>query len=305
MTNKNQAQEPKNIISQRPSQPMVQGLDVLAQHVSPAVVLQRVMAAPPPAVNPADILALQRTVGNRTVQRTLAVKSRRGDLGLAPLHNSRYVGGLIQRGDEEEAAGGAAAEGVEVPGVTGSGAVGLIGDILTALDTTVGVVDLFGLAVLDAGGAAAVAPFILVPLSAIAFIVGGLVMLGEANSSSEKWAAVQGASYAIVSHALGRRPPRAPGWMGSGDVFNSQVDSVTARLSQQVDQRGDAGRRVAGSLVSIREQDPATALNNIYQRLCREHLQQTFLGFEIGGAFYNNVRGYRFTWPEVGMNRSR
>ena len=44
-------------------------------HEHPAAALRRAMAAPPRALRPADILALQRTVGNHAVQRIVAATS--------------------------------------------------------------------------------------------------------------------------------------------------------------------------------------------------------------------------------------
>jgi hypothetical protein len=216
---------------------------------------------------------------------------------------NQYVGQLIQRGEEEE--GQAATEGVEVPGVTGSGPIGLIGDILGALDTAVGIVDLFGVAALEAGGSLAVAPFITGPLAAIAFIVGGVVTTVEAGLAGEKLAAVQGASYGITSVAFGRPSPSAPGWMGHGEQFNRSASQVRERITEQIEQRGEAGQRMAGALASLRQQGGEAALNSTYQRLVEEHLQLSFLGFEAGGGLYANARRFRLTWPQVGMNRIR
>ncbi|MDY6893328.1 MAG: DUF4157 domain-containing protein [Chloroflexota bacterium] len=66
-------------VHQKP-QPVEKNLQDFGEHaqavVDPAVSLQRAMAAPPPAVNPNDILALQRTVGNQAVQRLVAQRKR-------------------------------------------------------------------------------------------------------------------------------------------------------------------------------------------------------------------------------------
>jgi hypothetical protein len=75
MTGKNQSQQVQEQGSiQKPADLSPQGLENLAQSLSPAAAIQRVMAAPPPAVNPDDILTLQRNVGNRVVRRLLSGK---------------------------------------------------------------------------------------------------------------------------------------------------------------------------------------------------------------------------------------
>lgn len=55
----------------------VHGPERLAQTaVEPAVALHRALGAPPPVVNPSDLLALQRTAGNKAVQRVMAARSQ-------------------------------------------------------------------------------------------------------------------------------------------------------------------------------------------------------------------------------------
>lgn len=55
---------------QRPV-PTARSAEVLAAGLNPSVARQRTLGAPAPAVKPADILALQRLVGNQAVQRML------------------------------------------------------------------------------------------------------------------------------------------------------------------------------------------------------------------------------------------
>ena len=63
---------------QQPPEQTGYGLDGPAPTtVDPALAMQRVAGAPPPAIRPEDILALQRTVGNRIVQRMLAHRQRK------------------------------------------------------------------------------------------------------------------------------------------------------------------------------------------------------------------------------------
>ena len=251
----------------------------------------------PVAAGRAGLYRMHRAVGNRAVGRLLQRSA--GQEAVRP-----RAARVVQREDGEDA-GGAAAEEVEVPSVTGSGPIGIIGDILGCLDTAVGIVDLFGVAALEAGGALAAAPFITGPLAAIAFIVGGIVTTVEAGMAGEKLAAVQGASYGITSVAFGRATPSAPGWMGHGEQFNRSASQVRERITERIEQRGEAGRRMAGALASLREQGAEAALNSTYQRLVEEHLQLSFLGFSAGGGLYANARRFRLTWPQVGMTRIR
>ncbi len=220
------------------------------------------------------------------------------------LYGNRHVQRLIQRENDREGSNREnLTEGVEVPGVAGSSEIGFIGDILSVLDTSLTITDIVG----SATGAAFVETmsFSLVAglvgtLGAILFMIGGLFMLAEANRSGEKWAAVQGASYAIVSIAHGRRPPPAPGWMRVGSSFNRAAEGVRTRISQVVNQGGRRARRMLGTLLALRRQEPSAALNSIYQSLVEKHLQETFLGFRVGGILYHMARDYRLTWPEVG-----
>jgi hypothetical protein len=213
----------------------------------------------------------------------------------------------VQRENGEGPAGGAAAEGVQVPSVAGGSDIALAGDILTALDTTLTVADLVGgaagLAVLETVGFMALAGGV-GALGAIFFIIGGLFTLADAWLAGQKWAAVQGASYAIVSHAYGRRPPPAPGWMGEGDKFNETARQVTASLSRRVNARNQDSKRVVASLINIRKAQPETILNQIYQRLVEEHLQATFLRIRIGGVLYQTARRSRLSWPAVHVERT-
>ncbi len=67
---KDQAQAQPSAASAAPA------LDALTPISDPAVALQRIMAAPPPAVNPSDLLSLQQAIGNQRVQRMLLRKKR-------------------------------------------------------------------------------------------------------------------------------------------------------------------------------------------------------------------------------------
>lgn len=211
-------------------------------------------------------------------------------------------GPAVQR-DNGEPAGGAAAEGVEVPGTAGASQVGFVGDILTALDTglTLADIGLVGVAALETAGFMAFAGTVGV-LGALAFIVVGLFMLADAWRSGEKVAAVQGASYAIVSIAHGRPPPPAPGWMGQAATFNSTARQVQRNLRSKVEAGGRERDRALGSLIAIRRAAPETILNQIYQRLVRENLQATFLGIDIGGGLYNMARRAYLGWPGVSVD---
>jgi len=73
-----QTREPEAPKHQAPEQ-TGQGWDGMSQTmVDPAAALQRAAAAPPPAVNPNDILSLQRAAGNRAVQRLIAQRKAIG-----------------------------------------------------------------------------------------------------------------------------------------------------------------------------------------------------------------------------------
>ena len=77
--------EPTATISlgQSTTQEVAAEAETLTEEVSPVAALQRVAAAPPRALRPADILALQRTAGNQAVQRLLAARSSRPSAGWA------------------------------------------------------------------------------------------------------------------------------------------------------------------------------------------------------------------------------
>ena len=81
MADKTQGQEQqKSDKVQGPQAPAAEGLEHSPQTDHPAAALQRVMGAPPPAVNPADIVTLQRAMGNRAVRDILARRDAGGDL---------------------------------------------------------------------------------------------------------------------------------------------------------------------------------------------------------------------------------
>ncbi len=93
MTDKTQGQEQqKSDKVHGPQAPAAEGLERSPQPDQPAAALQRVMGAPPPAVNPADIVTLQRAMGNRAVRDLLG---RQGDAGGRRSQGERA--GAIQR----------------------------------------------------------------------------------------------------------------------------------------------------------------------------------------------------------------
>ncbi len=75
-TGSRDTQSAKTAPSQQRLGPTSEPAETFAEQVNPAVAAQRVMGAPPGAIRPADVLALQRTIGNRAVQSLLA---RRAD----------------------------------------------------------------------------------------------------------------------------------------------------------------------------------------------------------------------------------
>ena len=122
--------------------------------------------------------------------------------------------------------------------------------------------------------------------------------LAEAYKTGDKWAAVMGESYAILHCAHGIKPPSAPGWMKAGAAFNDASEKARQRISSAVKTKGKSATHMLNVLLAMRQQ-PEQALNQVYQRLVRENLQATFLGFKLGGRLYHVARSYRLTWPEV------
>lgn len=61
--------------NRRPAQPAAQGMETQAAELNPADAIQLVAAAPPGALRPADLLALQRSIGNRATQQLLQKRS--------------------------------------------------------------------------------------------------------------------------------------------------------------------------------------------------------------------------------------
>lgn len=270
-----------------------------------------------------QLVSVRRATSNQSVhsdegallQRTAVRPAPARHIEVPPFSGSRFAQDFsrvpvrarpsptVQR-DDGEPAGGAAAEGVEVPSVLGASQIGFLGDVLTVLDTTLTVGDLIGgaagVAVLEGVTFMAAAATVSV-VGAIVFLIGGLFMLADAWSSGRKWAAVQGASYALVCISHGQAPPTAPAWMGEGETFNSTGLQVLENLRRRVDANNDESRRVLSSLYAISQAQPETILNQIYQRLVAEKLQATFLGIQIGGVLYQTARGTRLTWPGVGV----
>jgi hypothetical protein len=63
---KGQTQDGKDQVQAQPSAATAAPVpEALTPRTNPAVVLQRVMAAPPPAVYPSDVLTLQQAIGNQ------------------------------------------------------------------------------------------------------------------------------------------------------------------------------------------------------------------------------------------------
>ncbi len=69
--------------------------------VDPALAMQRVARAPPPAIGPEDILALQRTVGNRLVQGILAHRQRKAAFPEAMVQAKLTVNAPCDRRERE------------------------------------------------------------------------------------------------------------------------------------------------------------------------------------------------------------
>ena len=222
---------------------------------------------------------LQHHVGNRAVQRLLA--QRRGDaVGRETPEN------LLSKG------GG--------PGVKGSSTATWIADILTVLDTGLTVAEL-GIPALEAAGGTVLGAGMLAGgslLASIGFVVASMYGLAEAYKTGDKWAAVMGESYAILHCAHGKKPPAAPGWMKAGAAFNDAAEKARQRISSAVKAKGKGATHMLNVLLAMRQQ-PEQALNQVYQRLVRENLQATFLGFKLGGRLYHVARSYRLTWPEI------
>ena len=239
------------------------------------------LSQPRPTMAP--ISGVQGKIGNQALQRMLAQRDG------AALQT-------IQRKTPEQTLLGGG-----VPGVKGSYAAALIGDILTVLDTGLTVAELgipavetIGASVLGAGTFAAGISL----LASIGFVIASLHGLAEAYKTGDKWAAVMGESYAILYCSQGKKPPAAPGWMKSGAAFNDAAEKARQRISDAVKVKGKSARDMLNVLLAMRK-EPEKALNQVYQRLVREHLQATFLGFKFGGRLYHVAKSYRLTWPGV------
>ena len=76
MALKNKTHEIDNAATPRAPQQIAWNSPEHERPLSPVAALQRATGSPPSALRPADILALQRTVGNRAVQRMLAGSNR-------------------------------------------------------------------------------------------------------------------------------------------------------------------------------------------------------------------------------------
>ena len=238
-------------------------------------------------------IKLQRQVGNQAVQR-LMVRGRKGVLGQS---GGPVRAQSVQRQTPEETV----TKGAKIPGVAGSGKAAKLGDILTVLDTGLTLADIAGMAVEGIGakvlGAGTAAAGVTLAAS-IAFVVASMYGLAEAYKTGEKWAAVQGESYAIVHLAHGKDPPPAPGWMKAGAAFNRAAQQAKQRISNVVKKRDPAARHMLNVLLSV-QQNPEAALNRIYQHLVARELQAKFLWWKVGGRLYHIAKSYRLNWPEV------
>jgi hypothetical protein len=222
---------------------------------------------------------LQRQVGNQAVQRILA--QRRSDTAQRETPES-----VLTKGG--------------VPGVKGSSAAAIVGDILTVLDTGLTVAEL-GIPAAQAIGSTVAGAGIMSGVSLLAsvgFVVASLYGLAEAYKTGDKWAAVMGESYAILYCAHGKKPPAAPGWMKAGAAFNEAGENARKRISNAVKVKGKSATQMLTMLLAMRRQ-PEAALNQVYQRLVRAHLQASFLGFKMGGRLYHVAKSYKLTWPGI------
>ena len=83
----------------QPQQEMALAANEHTRPMNPAVVLQRVATSPPSALRPADLRVLQRTIGNRAIQRMLGARLSQPD---ALSVQSSIPMNAIQRKTEEE-----------------------------------------------------------------------------------------------------------------------------------------------------------------------------------------------------------
>jgi hypothetical protein len=98
MALKNKTREIKKAsIPQRAPQLVARAASEHERPVNPTVALQRAATSPPAALRPADILVLQRAVGNRAVNRMLSRQS-----GALPSQSSTHVNAVQRKIEEEE-----------------------------------------------------------------------------------------------------------------------------------------------------------------------------------------------------------
>jgi hypothetical protein len=98
MALKNKTREIKKAsIPQRAPQLVARAASEHERPVNPTVALQRAATSPPSALRPADILVLQRAVGNRAVNRMLSRQS-----GALPSQSSTHVNAVQRKVEEEE-----------------------------------------------------------------------------------------------------------------------------------------------------------------------------------------------------------
>lgn len=107
MADKNQPQQggEKSQVPQ-PAEPLVQGAEQIPQAGgAAAAALQRVKAAPPAEADPADVLTLQRAMGNRAVRSILAREGQGAAVGETIGMLQRGVLGQVMREDGEDGGG--------------------------------------------------------------------------------------------------------------------------------------------------------------------------------------------------------
>ena len=204
--------------------------------------------------------------------------------------------GTLQR---QPAGGAAAGAGLDTPGPANEFKSGgaILTDILTVLDVGASVLELTPIMGQVAAGTVGMAS---------AFGVGlfGLLDWASALNAQKNWAAVQGASYAVVSIAHGRSPPGPHGEFGSeAQTAWKQAAKRTRKIFEnRIDAGGEQRRSVLRTFKGVRKQSPDAALNRMYQYQVDQQLQDYFLGFiPAGGVSWDIAKQTALIWPGPAM----
>jgi len=204
--------------------------------------------------------------------------------------------GTLQR---QPTGGAAAGAGLDTPGpaneIKSGGAI--VTDILTVLDVGASIAELTPLMGQAAAGMVGMA-------SAFGVGIFGLLDWASALNAQKNWAAVQGASYAVVSIAHGRSPPSSHGEFGSEaqTAWKEAAKRTKKILENRIDAGGEQRRSVLRTLKGIRKQSPDAALNRIYQYQVDQQLQDYFLGFiPAGGVSWDIAKQTALIWPGPAM----